>query len=516
MISKYQTAKLYMLLKKTIAIMLSVVIVVLLCPHYQSSAIAADQQDAENVTLYVDGNKNTVKVLNQYYDNNRYVSVRDVASALIGTPKKFEVSIGNNSVHITLGEDYVSPTGAVQPFSESVMGIETDYRLTLKYNSVYKNGQEVKYCTIIGVMENGYYDCFMDAVDMAMCFDLNMWMEGEEYYIDTTSDFNIDINRVIKDGYFDTVGGVLCGDATTGEIFYSSNGTRSIAMASTTKLMTYILVMDAVSAGKIDLTAPVYVSDTVSRLSYDTDGVIRMKVGQKTNVQDLLYAILLPSSNESAKMLAEVVAGSEEAFVEKMNEKAREIGMTQGTIFYNSHGLPCYIDSLTATKNQNHTTPEDMFKLVQYLMKYYPQVTDITSKKSISIESLGVTVQNTNPLLTNMQGMVGLKTGTTNRAGSCLVAAMKVEADDGIHYLISIEYGAETSYTRTTMSELLLRYALQCYKGIESESHESGMEEESSLDTSEKLIRYILDTTHVNNVPDEPDPEIPDAEGVWT
>jgi len=116
-----------------------------------------------------------------------------------------------------------------------------------------------------------------------------------------------------------------------------------------------------------------------------------------------------------------------------------------------------------------------MFRLVSYLLKVYPQITDITSLKSAVLASLGREVRNTNPLLFNLQGVTGLKTGTTNKAGACLVTSLT--ADDGImeHDLVVIVLGTEDSIERGRVSGLLARYALQAfYTGVEDTENGSG------------------------------------------
>ena len=116
-----------------------------------------------------------------------------------------------------------------------------------------------------------------------------------------------------------------------------------------------------------------------------------------------------------------------------------------------------------------------MFRLVSYLLKVYPQVTDITSLENAALESIDFEVRNTNPLLYNMPEVTGLKTGTTNKAGACLVTSLK--ADDGIreHDLVVIVLGSEDSIERGRVSGLLARYALNTfYTGVEkTESDET-------------------------------------------
>ncbi len=210
--------------------------------------------------------------------------------------------------------------------------------------------------------------------------------------------------------------------------------------------MTCLLTMEALSAGQIALGDVVTISEAAQLLAASDDGVIPLEAGQLVTVQDLLLGALLPSSNECAFTLAEHIAGSEAA------------------AFFNSHGLPAYTESPIPSKRQNRMSTQDMFRLVSYLLKVYPQVTDMTSLKAATLPSLELEVRNTNPLLHNQPGVTGLKTGTTNKAGACLVTSLAV--DDGItgHDLVVIVLGTEDSIERGRVSALLARYALDAFR----------------------------------------------------
>ena len=145
-----------------------------------------------------------------------------------------------------------------------------------------------------------------------------------------------------------------------------------------------------------------------------------------------------------------------------MNQKAQELGFSQ-TVFFNSNGLPSYTEDFIPAKRQNSMSAEDMFRLVSYLLRVYPQITDITSMEEATLESLDLEVRNTNPLLRNLPEVTGLKTGTTNRAGACLVTSLTVNDGTGAHDLVVIVLGAEDSIERGRVSGLLARYALHAF-----------------------------------------------------
>ena len=302
-----------------------------------------------------------------------------------------------------------------------------------------------------------------------MILDVNISVPAAgSLQVHTQDSFRISPDVLEQAGYFYGVNSVLVGDATTGEIYYRYQSDAPCPIASTSKLMTCLLVMDAISAGQINPEKIVTVSEAASRLAASGDGVIPLEAGAQITVEELLLGALLPSSNECALCLAEAVAGSEEAFVQMMNQKAQELGLSQA-MFYNSHGLPSYTKDPIPSKRQNRMSAEDMFRLVSYLLKVYPQITDITSLESAALQSLDLEVRNTNPLLRNMPEVTGLKTGTTNKAGACLVTTLA--ADDGTaeHDLAVIVLGTEDSIERGRVSGLLARYALDVfYTGTEA------------------------------------------------
>ena len=149
---------------------------------------------------------------------------------------------------------------------------------------------------------------------------------------------------------------------------------------------------------------------------------------------------------------------------QRIAQKRKELGLSQA-VFFNSHGLPSYSGDSISAKRQNRMSAEDMFRLAAYLLEVYPQVTGITSMKEARLASLDLEVRNSNPLLYNMPGVTGLKTGTTNKAGACLVTSLS--ADDGtmLHDLIVVVLGTEDSMERGRVSGLLARYALQAFYG---------------------------------------------------
>ena len=399
-----------------------------------------------------------VKTLDHDYDHNTYFSLRDIAMALKDTDKCFSLEITKNAVSLNLGNAYV-PVGTENTFWEDAENPD----ISLRRNEFKVNDQNVYYYTLIMRLPSGYYDCFMMAADLAMILDVDISVPEEDCLeIHTQESFCVSPAALEQAGYFYGVNSVLVGDATTGELYYTYHSDIPYPIASTSKLMTCLLTMDAISAGQITPEQQITVSEAAQALAGSNDGVIPLEAGGQITVRELLLGTLLPSSNECALSLAETVAGSEEAFVRMMNEKAQELGLSQA-VFFNSHGLPSYTEDPVPAKRQNRMSAEDMFRLVSYLLRVYPQITDITSLKEATLESIDQEVRNSNPLLRNMSGITGLKTGTTNKAGACLVTSLTAEDGSMEHDLVVVVLGTEDSIERGRVSALLARYALQAF-----------------------------------------------------
>ena len=405
------------------------------------------------------GTSYTVKTLDYYYENNTYLSLRDMAMVLKDTDKAFSLEVTRNAVALNKGQTYRPVGGENTPWEES-----ENPGISLQRNEFNVNGERVLYYTLIMRLPSGYYDCFMMAADLAMILDVDIAVPAEgSLEIHTQEPFSVSPVALEEDGYFYGVNSVLIGDATTGEVYYQYQSDTAYPIASVSKLMACLLTMDALASGQISLQDQVTVSEAAQLLASSDDGVVPLEAGQQITVKDLLVGALLPSSNECVLCLAETIAGSEEAFVRMMNEKVAELGMTRA-VFFNSHGLPVFTEEAVPSKRQNRMSTQDLFRMVSHLLKVYPQITDITSQRTAVLESLGLEVRNSNPLLRNIPQVTGLKTGTTNKAGACLVTSLA--ADDGTeeHDLVVVVLGAEDSVERGRVSGLLARYALQAFR----------------------------------------------------
>lgn len=237
-------------------------------------------------------------------------------------------------------------------------------------------------------------------------------------------------------------------DRNSKEVIYGKDENTKKKMASTTKIMTCIVVLE-----KGELTDTVIVSKNAAGTGGSRVG---LKTGDKATVQDLLYGLMLCSGNDAAVALAEHVGGSVEGFAELMNAKAKELNLSN-TNFVTPHGLD----------NENHyTTAYELAIMADYGLKN-KTFRSIVGTKNITININGKprNLNNTNELLGSVSGVYGVKTGFTNGANRCLVSSCKRDNLD----IITVVLGADTKKFRTQDSLKLINYAMSNYKDINVE-----------------------------------------------
>ena len=440
---------------------LALALIILFSGMFADSALAAEYNCMDPFYLSVYTGKadgTVVKAYSSNYDYNTYVSLSDTSLALNGTAKQFSFrcaktpSEGEHFV-INTGEEYISPAASVQEEHAEQVWLE------FRRNRILFDGSDRKYYTY----RDGNNDLYMSLTDIQLMFDVAVDYASDSFInIYPDRPFVPDISALNDIGYFNYLNGVVLGDANTGEILFSRDRNKITSIASTSKLMTYLLIREAADAGSISFDGTVIISGKAEKLSKSADGIISMEAGMEVPVPELIDAMLLASSNESALALAEYAYGSEEAFVEAMNRRAAELHLNSAE-FYNPHGLPVYSRSSVQTKLQNRMNALDLFALSCYVINKYPDITQITSKQYVTMPTLEYTTANSNPLVFNMQEVSGLKTGSTNRAGYCLAASMPVSVNGEIHNFILILLGSETGSERGQQAEMLLRYVKEVY-----------------------------------------------------
>ncbi len=216
-------------------------------------------------------------------------------------------------------------------------------------------------------------------------------------------------------------------EASTGRVLFEKDSHEVRPCASITKVMTLCLTFDAIDEGQLSLTDTLTASAHAASMGGSD---IWLKEGETMTVDDLLKATVIMSANDAAVVLAENVAGSEAAFVQRMNEKARELGM-KDTVFKNCNGLD----------EDGHVTSAYDVALMSRELISHPKIFDYTLTWIDSVRDGATQLVNTNKLIRSYNGITGLKTGTTSKAGSCITATAE---RDGLS-LISVVLGADST-----------------------------------------------------------------------
>ncbi len=229
-------------------------------------------------------------------------------------------------------------------------------------------------------------------------------------------------------------------EAATGNVLYEKDAHSIRPCASITKVMTLCLTFDAVEAGQLSLTDTLSASAHASSMGGSD---IWLKEGEQMTVDDLLKATVIMSANDAAVVLAENVAGSEDAFVQKMNEKAQKLGM-KDTVFKNCNGLD----------EEGHVTSAYDVALMSRELIKHQKIFDYTLTWIDYVRDGQTQLVNTNKLIRSYNGITGLKTGTTSQAGSCIAATAERDSLS----LVAVVLGAPSTDDRFKDAAALLDF----------------------------------------------------------
>ncbi len=253
------------------------------------------------------------------------------------------------------------------------------------------------------------------------------------------------VSATAEDGISFNAKSVILTEASTGKTLFESNSHESLPPASVTKIMTMLLIMEAIDRGEISYDTVVTASERAKSMGGST---IFLDTNEKMSVEDLLKGIAVASGNDACVAMAEHLCGSEEAFAAKMNERAAQLGM-KDTHFVNCNGLDA---------PGHFTSAYDIALMSRELMRHK----DIFKFTTIWMDSLRggkFSLANTNKLIRFYSGANGLKTGSTSVAGCCISAAAK----RGEMQLIAVVLGAPTSKERFAAASNLLNYGFANY-----------------------------------------------------
>lgn len=238
-------------------------------------------------------------------------------------------------------------------------------------------------------------------------------------------------------------------EASTGEVIYENNADEKLNPASMTKMMSMLLIIEAIENGTITWDQEVTVSENASSMG---GSQILLETGEKMSVEDLFKGVAISSGNDAVVALAETVAGTEDAFISMMNDKAKELGL-KNTNFKTPHGLD---------EANHYSSARDMALIAKELVKH-KKVLEFTSVYEDYLREntdRKIWLVNTNKLVRFYEGVDGLKTGYTKEAGYCLTATAE---KDGMR-IIAVVMGEPDSKTRNTEVSEMLDYAFAQYK----------------------------------------------------
>ena len=232
----------------------------------------------------------------------------------------------------------------------------------------------------------------------------------------------------------------------TGEILYEYNSHDKLEPASVTKIMTLLLILEAIDSGLLSKEETVQVSTRAASMG---GSQVYLKEGETMSVHDILKAVVVASGNDASVALAEHLAGSESAFVERMNQRAHELGM-EDTTFLNCTGLP----------TPGHlTSAHDIAIMSRELILNHPSIREYTTIWMDSLRDGAFQLANTNKLIRFYEGATGLKTGSTDAAGFCISATAE---RDGME-LIAVILKSTTGDTRTATARSMLDFGFANY-----------------------------------------------------
>ena len=262
-------------------------------------------------------------------------------------------------------------------------------------------------------------------------------------------------------------------DAATGTVLYELDADHQLAPASVTKVMTLLLVMEAIDRGQLDWEDMITASAAAAAKG---GSQVYLEENEQMSVRDMVKCVVVSSANDCATALAEAVAGSESSFVDKMNQRAQELGMTN-THFANCTGLDD-----EAGADVHYTTSRDIAIMSRELLKH-DAIREFTTIWMDTVRDGSFGLSNTNKLVRFYQGTTGLKTGFTQAAGYCMSASAE---RDGME-LIAVVMNCETSTDRFESAKALLEYGFANYTLLDPVGEEQIPAVAVELGTSETV-----------------------------
>lgn len=281
-------------------------------------------------------------------------------------------------------------------------------------------------------------------------------------------------------------------DQDTNRVLFEKDPDAKRPLASLSKMMTFLLAIEAIENKEVNANDIIEIDKSIASVRGSS---YHLKVGEKVPLIELMKGLMIVSGNDAAVAIARHISKDDKAFVDRMNQKAKEIGMTS-THFVNPNGLPIY--DLSQPKNppkENISTARDIARLAKYMFdNYEKQVVAITDMATYSYPERGFSKNNTNALLGILPNVDGIKTGYTGNAGYCLAFSMKVDKDEfneKEHRLIGVVLGANHKDKRLSASLSMLKYGKENFvtKKVMDKGELIGKKYIKGLDELEVVLR---------------------------
>lgn len=253
----------------------------------------------------------------------------------------------------------------------------------------------------------------------------------------------------------------IIGNEENGDIYYEKDSTTPYPIASLSKLMTYLIVKEKIDEGKLSLDQEVTVGEEAAKFHSWEYSYLGLDEGEVYTIEELLQGLMVVSGNDCAYQLAVTVSDSESEFARLMNMKAGELGL-DSQVYYNASGVQ------TESGNQNSSSAKDLYVLSKYIIEKYPEVLEYSKVRKIEDKRREIDVNSTIPLIGEIPGVDGLKTGSTEEAGYCLVSTVdmkEIDSKDDFR-TIAVLLGADQKDTRDKAMSDLIYYVSRYYDKV--------------------------------------------------
>ena len=298
-------------------------------------------------------------------------------------------------------------------------------------------------------------------------------------------------------------------DQNTNRVMFEKDPDAKRPLASLSKMMTFLIAIEAIENKEVNKNDIITIDNDMARVKGSS---YHLKVGEKVPLYELMKGLMIVSGNDASIAIAKHISKDVNTFVSRMNDKAKELGMTN-TNFVNPNGLPIYnLQNPKEPPKENISTARDIAKLGKYMFdNYEKEVTAITDMQVYSYPERGFQKNNTNALLGIIPAVDGIKTGYTGNAGYCLAFSMVVDKDEKNeirHRMIGVVLGANHKEKRLSASLSLLRYGKDNFstkKVMEKDQligkkYIKGLEElEVALRSKDELYATLKNTEDLNS-----------------